>query len=243
MTSSSSWLPALAGRHWVALFAWVLIVGLAPASHTDDRAQRTTSYNDLIALFNDWRAFQKPRLVNDVPDYRAASMAAQHRELAAYQRRLQAIDPSGWPIHQQADYHIVRAEMNGLDFDHRVLRPWANNPAFYVTFFPDESDQPAREGPFAYGAVELWSYRFPLSGDDAAKIEAGLRIIPALLDQARTNLAGNGRDLWTYGTASIRQQSASLAQFQAKLPETATGLKPSVERARAATEAFAAWLD
>ncbi|MBI1876257.1 MAG: DUF885 family protein, partial [Acidobacteria bacterium] len=47
----------------------------------------------------------------------------------------------------------------------------------------------------------------------------------------------------TYGTASIRQQSASLAQFQAKLPETATGLKPSVERARAATEAFAAWLD
>ena len=50
--------------------------------------------------------------------------------------RLAAIDPSGWPIPQQVDYHVVRAEMNGLDFDHRVLRPWANNPAFYVTVLP-----------------------------------------------------------------------------------------------------------
>ena len=48
-------------------------------------------------------------------------MAAQHKALAGYQARLAAIDPSGWPIPQQVDYHVVRAEMNGLDFDHRVL--------------------------------------------------------------------------------------------------------------------------
>ncbi len=47
-------------------------------------------------------------------------------------------------IPQQVDYHLVRAEMNGLDFDHRVLEPWANNPAFDVTVFLDESDQSAR---------------------------------------------------------------------------------------------------
>jgi hypothetical protein len=44
--------------------------------------------------------------------------------------------------------------MNGLDFDHRVIRPWANNPAFYVTIFTSQSDQPAREGHFAAGSVE-----------------------------------------------------------------------------------------
>ena len=83
------------------------------------------SYADLVALFKQWRDFQAPILVNGVPDYRAASMAAQHRELANYQRRLAAIDSSTWPIPQQVDYHIVRAEMNGLDFDHRILKPWA----------------------------------------------------------------------------------------------------------------------
>ena len=89
-------------------------------------------------------------------------MAAQQTELETYKKRLAAIDPSAWPIPQQVDYYVVRAEVNGLDFDQRVLKPWANNPAFYVTFFPEESDQPKREGPFAEGAVELWSYKLPL---------------------------------------------------------------------------------
>ena len=114
-----------------------------------------------MSLFSDWRAFQKPKVVDGVPDYTAAAMAAQQRELAAYQRRLAGINTSGWPVAQQVDWHIVRAEMNGLDFDHRVLRPWATNPAFYVTVFPQQSDQPAREGHYAYGGVELWSYEFP----------------------------------------------------------------------------------
>src|ERR1700745_272562 len=91
---------------------------------------RSTRYDDLRALFTDWRAFQKPKLADGVPDYSADAMAAQQRELPAYQQRLQAIDPAGWPANQQVDWQIVRAEMSGLDFDHRVLKPWANNPAF-----------------------------------------------------------------------------------------------------------------
>jgi hypothetical protein len=67
-------------------------------------------------------------------------------------------------VAQQVDWHLVRAEMNGLDFDHRVLRPWTNDAAFCVTVFPSQSDQPTREGPLAFGAVELWTYRFPLAG-------------------------------------------------------------------------------
>ncbi len=117
-------------------------------------------------------------------------MSTQHHDLASYQGRLAAIDPSGWPIPQQVDYYVVRAEMNGLDFDHRVLRPWANNPAFYVTVFSSESDQPAREGPLAYGSVELWKYDFPLSAEVEARIAPALAAIPGLLEQARTNLVG-----------------------------------------------------
>ena len=137
----------------------------------------------------------------------------------------------------------MRAELAGLDFDHRVLKPWANNPAFYVTVFPEESDQPAREGPFAVGAVELWSYEFPLSAESAAQIDAGLRAIPGLLAQAKTNLTGNGRDLWIYGAKSIHQQSADLAKLATRLDGAPATLKADVERARKATDDLAAWLD
>jgi hypothetical protein len=170
-------------------------------------------------------------------------MAAQYKALPAWKARLAAIDASSWPIPQQADYHIVRAEMNGLDFDHRVLRPWANNPAFYVTIFPSESDQPAREGPFADGGVELWSYRYPLTAEDAEAIGRGMRAVPGLLAQARTNLVGNGKDLWIHGARDMRQQSTDLQAFAARLTEAERSLGEDVQRARAATDEFAAWLE
>ncbi|HSC27174.1 MAG TPA: DUF885 family protein, partial [Vicinamibacterales bacterium] len=178
-----------------------------------------------------------------VPDYSAAAMASQHKGLAVYRKRLEALDPGGWPISQRADWHVVRAEMNGLDFDHRVLRPWANNPAFYVTVFPQQSDQPAREGPHASGAVELWTYTFPLTPDRAEQMGAGLRTIPALLDQARRNLVGNGRDLWVFGTRDVRQQSADLESLAGQVGDTSGTLKADIARARQATDAFASWLE
>src|SRR5262249_55352306 len=144
---------------------------------------RPKRHEDLVALFTDWRAFQQPKLVSGVPDYSPAAMSAQHRALASYRQRLASIDTTGWPIPAQVDYHIVRAEMNGLDFDHRVAKPWANNPSFYVTVFADQSDQPAREGPHSAGAIELWSYAFPLAANNASAVSKGLRAIPGLLRQ------------------------------------------------------------
>jgi hypothetical protein len=200
------------------------------------------SYDDLVALFKDWRAFQKPKVVGGVPDYRPAAMAAQQKELESYKKRLAAIDPSAWPIPQQVDWHLVRAEMNGLDFDHRVIQPWANDPAFYCTVFFEESDQPAREGPFAIGNVELWSYKYPLSAEDAAKIAPGIRAVPGLLAQAKTNLTGNRRDMWFYSTRALGQQSKDLAELSGKLAGPSASLKGDVDKARAATDDFVAWV-
>ncbi|HEU0105566.1 MAG TPA: DUF885 family protein [Vicinamibacteria bacterium] len=197
---------------------------------------------ELVSLFREWRSFQKPPRRDGVPDYTEAAMAAQRRALASYQHRLAALDPSGWPIAQQVDYHLVRAEMNGLDFDHRVLRPWANNPAFYVTVFTSESDQPAREGPHADAAVEVWTSTFPLTDEQSRRLDVGVRAIPALLQQARANLVGKGKDLWAFGAQAVRQQSADLAALAAKVKDAPGGLAADVQRAREATDAFAAWL-
>ena len=111
-------------------------------------------HDDLAALFQEWRDFQEPEFVDGVPDYSAAAMAAQYRELAGYESRLAAIDTSGWSISEQVDYHVVRAEMNGLEFDHRVMRPWARNPSFYTLIHPAQSDVPAHEGPYVAGESE-----------------------------------------------------------------------------------------
>jgi hypothetical protein len=203
----------------------------------------TNRYDDLVALFGEWREFQAPRRLSGVPDYTPAATAAQQRALASYRQRLEAIDPRSWPVPQQVDWHIVRAEMNGLDFDHRVLRPWASDPGFYVTVFPEQSDQPAREGPHAWGAVELWQHPLPLSPESVATIDEGLRRVPALLKQARGNLVGHGRDLWYYGTRAVREQSRDLGTFAERLGESAPALHSSIAEARTATDAFADWLD
>jgi len=223
--------------------ACLLVAATLVGSDATVSPRRSTHYEDLVSLFGEWRSFQKPKLVGGVPDYTTAAMAAQRRELVNWQRRLAAIDPSGWPISRQVDYHVVRAEMNGLDFDHRVLKPWARNPGFYVTVFTEESDQPAREGPFAYGAVELWTYTFPLTAEHAAQMDTGIRTIPKLLAQAKANLVGNGTDFWTFGMKSIRQQSADLAQLASRLADVPGSLKADVENAKKSTDDFAAWLD
>jgi hypothetical protein len=200
-------------------------------------------YDDLVTLFTSWRAFQQPKAVNGVPDYSPSAMAAQQRELATFRRRLAALDTTGWSTHAQVDYHIVRAEMNGLDFDHRVLRPWANNPAFYMTVFAEQSDQPAREGPHAAGGVELWRYTFPLSASDAAEVRRGLQPIPELLAQARRNLVGNGRDLWTLSAGDVHSQSVVLTDLDTKLGSNAPpDLVAQVRRSKVATDSFATWL-
>ncbi|MBI4503392.1 MAG: DUF885 family protein [Gemmatimonadetes bacterium] len=207
-------------------------------------AAQTSRYDDLVALFKDWRAFQKPKVVNGIPDYSAAAMNAQYQALAGYQRRLKAIDTTGWTVPQQVDYHIVRAEMNGLDFDHRVLRPWEKNPSFYVMVFPSQSDQPAREGPHVEGSIELWTYKFPLDLTSATTIASGLRTIPAVLEQAKKNLTGNNKDLWTAGLRDLAGQSRNLEALATREPRPGRGtaLDSAIQQARAATDAFATWV-
>ena len=90
------------------------------------------TYDDLVALFKEFREFQKPQVVNGVPDYTPAAMKAQRLGLDKLMKRLAAIDIQAWPIPQKVDYMLVRAEMNGLDFDHRILKPWTKDPAWYI---------------------------------------------------------------------------------------------------------------
>jgi hypothetical protein len=217
--------------------ALVLVAGCAREEPGSAR------YADLVALFEEWRGFERPEFVEGVPDYSAGAMAAQHDELAAYQRRLAAFDTTGWSVAQQVDYHLVRAEINGLDFYHRVLRPWARIPAFYTMIFPSRSDVPGHEGPVIHGWIDLWTYEYPLSSDAAAELAARLGTIPQLLEQARSNLVEDTRDLWVAGIRNMTGQSADLTALATHVAGTNAELEAAIERARGATDEFRAWLE
>lgn len=225
------------------LFILILAGSLMTCSQPPaDNSTRAKTYDELVALFSEWREFQKPKMLDGVPDYSLASMKSQHQELANWKARLQAFDTAGWPVKHKIDWYLVWAEMNGLDFDHRVVRPWEKDPAFYVWFFMYPSDVPEREGPNVHGAVDMPFYKQPLSASDAAEVAARLRKAGAVYEQARKNLTGNGKDLWNLGSRSIREQNEDLKTFAASYAATYPDLAAAAGEAVEAGNKFADWI-
>lgn len=209
---------------------------------TSTEAPKARTYEELVTLFTEWREFQHPELINGVPDYSPEAMKKQHAALKSWQARLAAFDTTGWPVKHQVDMYLVWAEMNGLDFDHRVVRPWEKDPAFYVWFYLHPSDVPEREGPNIYGAVDMQLIRQPLSTTDAANIAIRLRSAGDVYAQARKNLTGNGKDLWVLGERSIREQNEDLKAFAAAQEATSPDIALAAQEAIAAGDAFADWV-
>ena len=207
-------------------------------------AQSQPDHEDLLELFADWRAFEKPPLLDGAPDYTNERFALRQREFEALRARLDAFDISAWSIPEQVDWHLVRAEMNGYDFNYRVLKPWARDPAFYDTVWTYRSDVPAHEGPTHHAVVELWTYEFPLTDDEAARLVSELSVIPPLMNQAVLNLTGNARDLWVTGIRDMRSQDRKLAELAEKPGVAANDrLMDVIEEGRRATNELVAWLE
>jgi hypothetical protein len=243
---------------WRTLAIVVLFAGFIHGVSAAKVATDVGSYDDLVKLFGEWREFERPVMHDSVPDYTASAMRAKAAALPAWQRRLAAIDTKNWPIAQANDYKLVKAEMNGLDFNLRVLRPWARDPSFYVSVWPTRTDVPLREGSIAYPAIELYTYHFPLSQSAQVELTARIGAIPALLAEAKENLKdSNARDLWVYGEQELRNQARTLTSLEAgtltvstlegsqsaDLTGAAPELRSAVVAAHKASDDFIAWLE
>lgn len=213
-------------------------------------------YADLRTLFEQWRTFEEAPRVNGVPDYTPSTTARRLGELRAFQQRLAAIDTTGWTVPQQVDWHLVRAEMNGMLYHLTVLQPFSRDPAYYASVRTDESDTPAEEGPTIHGAIRLWQYGIwprtaldtvrPLTPDERTRLTAALRTVPGLLEQARSNLAdANAKDLWVGGVRAFEEQHEALGTLATRVRERHPGdaaLARAITEARTATERFAEWM-
>jgi len=222
-----------------------MIAGLAMliASVSMAATNSSSSHDDLIDLHAEWRSFERPPMLAGAPDYTAETFASRHPDFLELQRRLQAFDISGWPVEQQVDWHIVRAEMNGYDFNLRILQPWARDPAFYQSIWLYKSDVPAHEGPTHHAVTELWTYVFPLSESEKARLIGDLSVISPLLRQARKNLTGNARELWVAGIRNIEDQSRALEDLMTTVKDHAgVKLMTAIDTAKLATDEFVTWL-
>lgn len=206
-------------------------------------AYSSDSYDDLVSLFKEWRAFEQPPLKDGAPDYTKATFQKRWSEFKALQAKLNAIDKSGWPTNQQVDWYIVWAEMNGFDFNHNTLKPWERDPAYYKSVWMDRSDVPAHEGPTHHMTTEVWTYDFPLSKEQRDKFLADIKVIEPLNTQAKTNLTGNAKELWIAGIRDIKTQSSDLKNILTfEGVQSDSELVTAIENAIKSTDDLAEWL-
>ncbi|MFD1004114.1 hypothetical protein [Winogradskyella aquimaris] len=138
---------------------------------------------------------------------------------------------------------IVWAEMNGYDFNHRILKPWTRDPAFYKTVWTYRSDVPAHEGPTHHATTELWTYSFPLSPEERERLIKDLKVIVPLNKQAKKNLTGNARDLWVAGIRDIETQATDLAVLKKEVSiQDNTELMSLIDESIESTKDLASWL-
>ena len=136
----------------------LLLLILISCSTTRDEntpKNKSLNYDDLIQLFNDWRNFENPPLLDGAPNYTKERFDNDQNKFIKLRERLNSFYIEEWPINKQIDWHIVKAEINGYDFNYRVLKPWERDPAFYQTIWMYQSDVPAHEGPTNHGVLEL----------------------------------------------------------------------------------------
>ena len=222
----------------------LILISCSTTKNENTPKNQSLKYDDLVLLFNDWRNFETPPLLDGAPDYTRERFEEDHSEFLELRERLHSFDIDNWPIKEQIDWHIIRAEMNGYDFNYRVLRPWERDPAFYQTIWMYQSDVPAHEGPTNHGVLEFWMYDIPLDKESEKKILKELKSITPFLEQARKNLIGNAKELWDAGIQNLRQQRDNLIVIKTSLELDADNIiNDEIDVAINSTDNFINWLE
>ena len=198
---------------------------------------------ELLELFKEWRNFEMPPLKDGVPDYSKSTFDFRFVQYKKLRSRLESFSIDLWPVHDQVDWYLLWAEMNGYLFNYKILKPWERDPAFYKSIWTYKSDVPAHEGPTPHFTVELWQYDFPLNKKDRIKLLSSLELIPKFNKQAKINLTGNARDLWIAGIRDIEKQTQILEELILK-PGVAKDKKlvMQIKNAKDSTDDFVKWL-
>jgi hypothetical protein len=201
---------------------------------------------ELLKLAEEFRAFRSPlfrprtwrptRRERAVPDY-ARVVKEQREGLARFQARLKALNPSGWPVHDQVDYLLLRSEMDDVDFEHRVLRETETNPAYFIEQAID-------------GVADEMGAIVPFSAEKTEAILAAFERTAPIVEQGpkMINLALASPDLARVGLRHIKdirsQYAAGVKLLEPHFPASQRDrLKSAAEKAAADLVNYGEWID
>ena len=240
----------------IACFALLALVLQGTPVSADGPPRGAGTYDDLVALVDDFMAWRDPRgeqprqIIRDtagrpiepVPDYGSEAIAERLGALHALQARLEDMNVAAWPRERQVDWLAVRSRLDQQAFLLRVQRPWARDPGFYV-------DQMLR----------VTFADLPVTGEAADALRARLRAVPVLVSEARANLddvAADYADLAIFNLSNAdgvghgypyrAEPPAGILgwydDFRARAGTAQPDLLPEIDAARAAVTEFDAWL-
>ena len=221
-------------RRLLLIAGLALVSGLAPSQSLD--------HAGLVALYEELTPLRRPAMIEGAPDNSPAAVEARTEALPRLRSRFDAINADAWSREQQIDYLLVRAQLNALDFQLRVVRAWERDPGLAV-------DSVRRA---AYAEV-------PSEAGAIARLRGQLRTVPRILQQARRDLASPSAEL---ARMAVRQLERSdgvnqgeprrtpppegvIGWYQdlvARIDATARGLLPEARAALAAVEGYRDWL-
>ena len=236
-----------------ATFAHVLLVGFFVILKPVVAAGQT--YDELVNLFFEFREFQQATITEGVPDYTEAAMEDQYRGLQEFQNNLAGIDTADWPVWQQADYHLVRAEMNALEFHHKAHRPWARDPGFY-SMLEGDAGASINAPDFFQPIYELFGFSddgpepsdeeddssLSLSGEQQTALRQMLEGIPEIYAQARENLTEPAADLAEFAVRNFVEERSLYEEAAGMLADGYPDLADKALRAAASVEDYRQWI-
>ncbi|WP_027078841.1 DUF885 family protein [Maribacter antarcticus] len=214
----------------------LLICSLAQAKEIENRSYYSTpsDYAQLVVLLAEFREFQKMKLEAGVPDYSPASVKDKSLGITSFQQRLKTIDTTYWSVTEMVDYHLVRAEMNGMEFQYRVVRPWSRDPSFYL-----QTQQGS--GPTRYGYLKVSD--FPVAKSDLVDFKIKLKAIPKIFEQAKQNLTEGAADFATLALQHLNEELSYYNEIYNSVASNHPSLKKDAQNAIEAVKDYGIWLE
>ncbi len=200
---------------------------------------------DLAEEFWAWRTATAPDSHDDLTrverppgwraDWSADAIAGRRRMLRIFSERYCGVDLSREPVAVRVDGCLLGSALARVRWELDLVRAWQRNPCFYL----DQSLGPAHN---------LLLPPPPFSSDRATAIVGHLERVPAVLGQARQNLAGHlaapfARAAMEQLAGLGGQLGTAMAALAPLLPARHAAALPAATRsAAAAAAAFRAWL-
>ncbi len=165
-------------------------------------------------------------------DYSKAAIAKRTQHIRELLERVRAMKTENWSKDDQIDQILFRAQLERPDFDARVLQSYESNPLVYISECSN-------------AIFSLLTKEYASHHDRALSATSRLRAMPAMLQQAKSNLS---QPVQLYAQLAIESARSIDPLFTKSLMTLADGLNSSergeLERARdAALQAIHGFAD